>query len=296
MNRSRMLVNVIGMCLVIAAAQPEVKAATPAGQRGGPRGGAPANGVDLLAPAAQNAQGPPQFRGAAAANGQTAWWTDTALMARLGLTDLQKARIESSFQAYRQSLASAKETLEKEEAQLSKLLDADSVDRSAVTLQVNRVIQARSEMERVNAAMTLEMREQLTRAQWTQLQQPNGGRGGRGGGLGAGDARGGRAGGFGPPDSDSFAAKYAADKPVTLEGTVTEFRFQDPHSFIVFNVVGTDGKITSWTGELPPRTLLEQQGWSRSSLKLGERVVVEGAQAHDPSLNAVSVRVVRKLQ
>src|SRR4030095_7271218 len=118
------------MSLVIAAAHAEVTEASAAGQRG-LRGGAPANGVDLLAAAAQDAPG----RGDAG-NVPTAWWTDTALMARLGLTDLQKARIEGSFQAYRQSLASAKETLEKEEAQLSKLLDADSVDRSAVTLEV----------------------------------------------------------------------------------------------------------------------------------------------------------------
>jgi Spy/CpxP family protein refolding chaperone len=251
------------MCLVVTAA-------TAAGQRGGgQRGGAPA-----LAEAAN------ALREARAANAQTAWWTDTALMTRLGLTDLQKARIESSFQAYRQNLTSAKETLEKEEAQLSRLLDADSVDRSAVTLQVNRVIQARGEMERLNAAMTLDMREQLTRAQWTQLQQPNGGRGGRGGGG---------------PVALSFEAKYAADKPATLEGTVTEFKFQDPHCFIVFDVVGQDGKITRWTGELGPSTTLARSGWTATTFKPGDRVHVEGSQAHDPSLNAVNIRVVRRL-
>ena len=260
MNRNRVLSVFIGICLVVAAAQTQVAA----GQgRGGPRGGAPADRRDSLQAAAQSLQG----HGAPAANAQTAWWTDTALMARLGLTDLQKSRIESSFQAYRQTLTSAKETLVKEEAQLSRLLDADSIDRSAVTLQVNRVIQARSDMERVNATMTLEMREQLTRAQWAQLQQPNGGRGGRGGGAG-------------PAAPDSFAAKYAADKPVTLEGTVTEFKFQDPHCFIVFDVVGLDGKITRWTGELGPSTTLARSGWTATTFRPGDRVHVE---AHKPT-------------
>ena len=272
MNRNRVLSAFIGICLVVAAAQTQVAA----GQgRGGPRGGEPADRRDLLQAAAQNLQG----RGA---NAQTAWWTDTALMARLGLTDLQKSRIESSFQAHRQSLTSAKETLEKEEAQLSRLLDADSIDRSAVSLQVNRVIQARSEMERVNATMTLEMREQLTRAQWAQLQQPNGGRGGRGGPAG-------------PVAPDSFAAKYAADKPVTLEGTVTEFKFEDPHCFIVFDVVGQDGKITRWTGELGPSTTLARGGWTATTFRPGDRVFIQGSQAHDPSLNAVNIRTVRRL-
>jgi len=265
MNRNRMLLAVMGICLVITAA-------TAAGQRGGPGGRAPA-----LAEAAN------ALRGASPANAQTAWWTDTALMTRLGLTDLQKARIETSFQAYRQNLTSAKETLEKEEAQLSRLLDADSVDRSAVTIQVNRVIQARGEMERLNAAMTLEMREQLTRTQWAQLQRPNGGRGGRGGG------------GPAVPAPDSFAAKYAADKPATLEGTVTEFKFQDPHCFIVFDVVGQDGKITRWTGELGPSTTLARSGWTATTFRPGERVHIEGSQAHDPSLNAVNIRIVRRL-
>src|SRR5262245_27975446 len=166
MNRNRVLVALIGICLTAAVAEAQVAAAG--------RGGPPV-------PA------------------QTAWWTDSMLMSRLGLTDLQKAKIEGAFQAHKQLLASAKETLEREEAQLSRLRDAESVDRSAVQLQVNKVIQARSEMERLNAAMTLEMREQLSRSQWAQLQQPlSGGRGGsgRGGGVPAN------------PTADLFAARY----------------------------------------------------------------------------------------
>ena len=100
----------------------------------------------------------------------TAWWTNAALMTRLGLTDAQKSRIEATFEANRQNLISSKELLEKEEAQLAKMLAAETVDRSSAFTQINRVIQARGEMERINAGMTLEMREQLTSAQWTQLQ------------------------------------------------------------------------------------------------------------------------------
>jgi hypothetical protein len=100
----------------------------------------------------------------------TAWWTNTALVTKLGLSDVQKSRIANTFEAHRQNLASSKDQLEKEEAQLAKLLEAESIDRGSVFFQINRVIQARGEMERVNATMTLEMREQLTRPQWMQLQ------------------------------------------------------------------------------------------------------------------------------
>jgi len=127
-----------------------------------------------------------------------AWWTNTALVERLGLTDDQKAKIERAFENHRDRIMSSTEALEKEEAQLARLLEAESIDRNALHAQIDRVIQARGDVERVNSAMTLEMREALTRAQWVQLPQPAGnvriiqlpegggqrgagGRGGRGG-------------------------------------------------------------------------------------------------------------------
>ena len=100
----------------------------------------------------------------------SAWWTNTALLTRLGITDDQKARIERTFEAHKQNLTTNKDQLEKEESQLDKLLAADTLDRGGITTQINRVVQSRGEMERVNSLMTLEMREVLTKAQWTQLQ------------------------------------------------------------------------------------------------------------------------------
>jgi len=98
-----------------------------------------------------------------------AWWTNAALVPRLGLTDDQKVRIERAFENRRQELTSKTESLQKEESQLARLLEAEPVDRNAVLTEIDRVIQARGELERTNSAMTLEMREALTLAQWTQL-------------------------------------------------------------------------------------------------------------------------------
>jgi hypothetical protein len=136
-----------------------------------------------------------------------AWWTNTAFVARLGLTDDQKSRIERAFEASRQNLTTSRDQLEKEEAQLSKMLAAETLDRGGIATQINRVVQARGDLERVNSLMTLEMRGVLTSLQWSQVQlqtaNPNalvivspapaapGGLGLRGtGGLGAGGARG----------------------------------------------------------------------------------------------------------
>jgi hypothetical protein len=100
-----------------------------------------------------------------------AWWTNTALVTRLGLTDEQKAKIERAFENHRQDLMTKTELLQKEEAQLARLLEAEPLDRNGVLTQTDRVIQARGELERTNSVMTLEMRESLTLAQWMQLPQ-----------------------------------------------------------------------------------------------------------------------------
>jgi Spy/CpxP family protein refolding chaperone len=102
-----------------------------------------------------------------------AWWTNDVLIQRLGITADQKAKIERTFENYRLTIVSTTDLLEKEEAQLSRLLEAEPIDRNAVLTQIDRVINARSETERVNAAMTLEMREYLTRSQWLQLPRTN---------------------------------------------------------------------------------------------------------------------------
>jgi len=99
-----------------------------------------------------------------------AWWTNTALVQQLGLTDDQKVKIERSYENHRQKIMSSTELLNKEEAQLAKFLAADPIDRNAVLGQIDHVVQARGEMERENSVMTLEMRESLTGAQWLQLQ------------------------------------------------------------------------------------------------------------------------------
>jgi hypothetical protein len=102
--------------------------------------------------------------------GGGAWWTDAALTTRLGLTEDQKARIDRAFVNHRTTLEATRDNLVKEEALLARFLDAEPLDRNAVSGQIFRVSNARGEVERANAAMTLEMREQMTRAQWNQLQ------------------------------------------------------------------------------------------------------------------------------
>jgi hypothetical protein len=101
----------------------------------------------------------------------SAWWTNKALVARLGITEDQKKKIETIFEQHRSALMQTKADLEKEESALSRMLEAEPLESTkTISAQIDRVIQARGEMERNNSGMTLEMRQALSRAQWVQLQ------------------------------------------------------------------------------------------------------------------------------
>lgn len=58
---------------------------------------------------------------------------------------------------------------------------------------------------------------------------------------------------------------YDRSKAVTLKGTVTEFRYANPHPIVFFDVTDKDGKVVHWVGEVAPTPFtLQQSGWSKS--------------------------------
>jgi hypothetical protein len=81
----------------------------------------------------------------------------------------------------------------------------------------------------------------------------------------------------------SFAAEYDTKKPVTLKGTVTNVEWTNPHARFYLDVKDESGKVTNWNLELASPNVLVRQGWSRHTLKVGDQVTVEGAQAKDGS-------------
>jgi hypothetical protein len=65
----------------------------------------------------------------------------------------------------------------------------------------------------------------------------------------------------------------------------------NPHSWVHVDVVGPDGKITTWKCETAPPNGLFRRGWTKSTIKKGEIVTVDGFRAKDgsPTMNARSV-------
>jgi hypothetical protein len=90
----------------------------------------------------------------------------------------------------------------------------------------------------------------------------------------------------------SFAAEYDADKPIELKGVVTKIEWMNPHARFYIDVKDEKGGVTNWNLELASPNVLVRSGWTRTSLKLGDQVTVNGAMAKDGSQMANARTVV----
>ena len=76
---------------------------------------------------------------------------------------------------------------------------------------------------------------------------------------------------------------------VTLDATVTEFKFINPHSQVYFDVTIENGETQNWSGELTAPNKLARGGWTKSTLVPGSKIRISGAQARNGS-HAVHIR------
>ena len=81
----------------------------------------------------------------------------------------------------------------------------------------------------------------------------------------------------------SFAAEFDADKPVTLDGTITKVEWTNPHTYFYIDVADAAGKLETWAVEGGAPNALYRAGWKPTSLKPGDRVVIEASRAKDGS-------------
>lgn len=79
----------------------------------------------------------------------------------------------------------------------------------------------------------------------------------------------------------SFAAFFDPDKSVTITGTVTEFRFTNPHGMIALDVKKPDGSIEKWRAETNAPVVLVRRGWTRDVIKPGDVVTIDGWPSRD---------------
>jgi hypothetical protein len=78
----------------------------------------------------------------------------------------------------------------------------------------------------------------------------------------------------------SFAAEYDSNKPIKLTGAVTKVEWTNPHVYFYIDVKDEKtGKVTNWALEMGAPAVIQRSGWKRTSMKIGDLVIVDGFQA-----------------
>ncbi len=158
----------------------------------------------LAIAAAGFAQGPPSMAGGPGGPGfghrppvdrafggrEGKWWNNPRVVEQLKLTDDQRKQFDDILLQHRTTLIDLHANLEKAELSLESLIGADQPNENAILAQIDKVAQARAELEKANARYLLAIRSKLTPEQWKQMQDFRKDRGSRGFGRGP-DGRGG---------------------------------------------------------------------------------------------------------
>ena len=92
----------------------------------------------------------------------------------------------------------------------------------------------------------------------------------------------------------SFYAEFDANKPATMQGFVTKIEWTNPHVWFYVDVKQADGSVQNWGWEMGPPHGLQARGWTRTTMKLGDEVKIDGTLAKNGSNrgNARSVTMV----
>ena len=90
----------------------------------------------------------------------------------------------------------------------------------------------------------------------------------------------------------SFAAEYDSKQPVKVTGAVTKVEWMNPHVYFYIDVKDEQtGRVTNWAWEMGAPAVIQRNGWTRNSMKIGDLVIVDGTRAKSgaPHGNARSV-------
>lgn len=106
------------------------------------------------------------------------WWNNPRMIAELKLTDDQRKAMDGILLEHREKLVDLHAGLEKAELEMQPLMSDDQPNEAAILAQIDKVAQARAELEKANARFLLAIRAKLTPDQWKQVQAMRNDRGG----------------------------------------------------------------------------------------------------------------------
>jgi len=75
----------------------------------------------------------------------------------------------------------------------------------------------------------------------------------------------------------SFDAEYDSTKTMTIVGYVTKLDWVNPHAFVYLDSKDDKGATRSFRIEMGPPYALQRSGWTRDTLKVGDKITIENA-------------------
>ena len=95
----------------------------------------------------------------------------------------------------------------------------------------------------------------------------------------------------GPVQAHHAFAMFDTNREVVLDGTVKEFQWTNPHTWVQLLVKEPSGKEVEWSIEGSSPNNLARFGWSRRSLKTGDRVQAVIHPLKDGSMSGSLVKI-----
>jgi periplasmic protein CpxP/Spy len=113
---------------------------------------------------------PPMERALGPKGEHARWWNEPGMIAKLNLTEAQRKDMDGILDQQRLKLVDLHANVEKAELTMEPLMKADQPDETKILAQIDRIADARKELEKANARFLLAIRSKLTPEQWKQLE------------------------------------------------------------------------------------------------------------------------------
>ena len=86
---------------------------------------------------------------------------------------------------------------------------------------------------------------------------------------------------------------FYVEKVITIKGVVKEFRWSNPHVWIILSVDDGKGNKVDWKVEGRPPGILGRAGWTPKSLQPGETITIDLSPAKDDTASGLIARVTK---
>ena len=96
-----------------------------------------------------------------------------------------------------------------------------------------------------------------------------------------------------PAMAHHSGAMFDSKKEVTLTGVVKEFQYTNPHSWMLVDVKGADGKVTTWGFETEGPSTLLRAGIRKSDFMPGTPITITGNPMRDGRPAAAWIKATR---